>query len=259
MLPWPAISSAPDLYMGKQVASYFGASVPGLWLGFSDFSRLFQDSAGTIPVTAIGQPVGLALDRSGRGNHALQTIAICRPTLQQDLTGRFYLLFDGVDDFLVTSAINFTGTDKVTVWAGVRKLNDVASAICELSSNSTTNNGAFYLSNGASRYSFLSKGGIAANAIKTGLTAPVTSLLTCQGDISADMVRITVNNLGPTTTATDQGIGNYGNHPVFIGRKGGSSAAANIRLYELIVLGAAADATAISVVSSYVNAKTGAY
>jgi hypothetical protein len=39
-----------------------------------------------------------------------------------------YLRFDGVDDFLQTSSINFTSTDKMTVFAGVRKLSDAAAS-----------------------------------------------------------------------------------------------------------------------------------
>ena len=44
-------------------------------------ATMFQDSAGTIPVTAVEQPVGLALDKSGRGNHASQPTAAARPVL----------------------------------------------------------------------------------------------------------------------------------------------------------------------------------
>lgn len=36
----------------------------GCWLDPSDMSTMFQDAAGTIPVTAIEQPVGLILDKS---------------------------------------------------------------------------------------------------------------------------------------------------------------------------------------------------
>jgi hypothetical protein len=36
----------------------------GLWISPSDISTLYQDSLGTTPVTAFGQPVGLALDKS---------------------------------------------------------------------------------------------------------------------------------------------------------------------------------------------------
>lgn len=42
----------------------------GFWYDPSDLATLFQDAAGTIPVTAVEQLVGRMLDKSGRGNHA---------------------------------------------------------------------------------------------------------------------------------------------------------------------------------------------
>lgn len=50
----------------------FGAGQQGGWYDPSDLSTLFQDSAGTVPVTAMEQPVGRRLDLSGNGNHASQ-------------------------------------------------------------------------------------------------------------------------------------------------------------------------------------------
>lgn len=44
-------------------ASLFAASEQGAWYDPSDLSTMFQDSTGTIPVTAVGQPVGLILDK----------------------------------------------------------------------------------------------------------------------------------------------------------------------------------------------------
>lgn len=41
----------------------FAASEQGVWYDPSDFSSIFQDSAGTTPVTAVEQPVGLILDK----------------------------------------------------------------------------------------------------------------------------------------------------------------------------------------------------
>ena len=41
----------------------FGNGEPGFWLDPSDFTTMFQDSAGTTPVTAVEQPVGLILDK----------------------------------------------------------------------------------------------------------------------------------------------------------------------------------------------------
>src|SRR5690554_607714 len=47
---------------------------------------LFQDAAGTTPVTAPGDPVGLMLDLSGNGNHATQEVAGARPVYRTDGT-----------------------------------------------------------------------------------------------------------------------------------------------------------------------------
>jgi len=44
--------------------SLFTSGVVGAWYDPSDYSSLFQDSAGTTPVTAVEQPVGLMLDKS---------------------------------------------------------------------------------------------------------------------------------------------------------------------------------------------------
>lgn len=64
-------------------ASLFASGAPGFLLDatLADLSSLFQDSAGTIPVTAVEQPVGRVLDTSGRGNHFVQSTAAARPVL----------------------------------------------------------------------------------------------------------------------------------------------------------------------------------
>lgn len=45
-------------------SSLFGASDQGYWYDNQDLSTMFQDTAGTVPVTAVEQPVGLQLDKS---------------------------------------------------------------------------------------------------------------------------------------------------------------------------------------------------
>ena len=59
----------------------FAGVEPGVWFDPSDLSTLFQDAAGTIPVTGVEQPVGRMLDKSGRGNHASQATTTARPIL----------------------------------------------------------------------------------------------------------------------------------------------------------------------------------
>lgn len=64
---------------GFSPATLFSAGEPGGWYDPSDLSTMFQDTAGTTPVTATGQTVGLLLDKSGRGNHLTQATAASRP------------------------------------------------------------------------------------------------------------------------------------------------------------------------------------
>jgi len=90
-------------------ASLFSTGAQGAWLDPSDFSTLFQDVAGTVPVVADGDPVALMLDKSGNGNHAAQSVAAARPTWHTDGGGRPYIDFDGVDDILEAPfAVNHT-------------------------------------------------------------------------------------------------------------------------------------------------------
>ena len=82
----------------------FDSSTEGAWYDPSDLSTLFQDSAGTIPVTSDGDPVGLMLDKSGNGNHASQAISSARPIYRTDGTYH-WLDCDGVDDHFKLSGM----------------------------------------------------------------------------------------------------------------------------------------------------------
>jgi hypothetical protein len=60
----------------------------------SDLSTMFQDTAGTTPVTSSGDPVGLILDKSQGGNHLTAPNDSARPTYQR----RSKNLFESSDD-----------------------------------------------------------------------------------------------------------------------------------------------------------------
>ncbi len=245
--------------------SLFEASEPGVWFDPSDLTTLFQDSAGITPVTAAGQTVGKMLDKSGRGNHATQTTLAQRPTYQIDSTGRPYLAFDGVDDGMVTPTIT-PATNKVQVFAGVRKLSDATTGIpVEFSATVNSNSGSFIItapSNTAGRFSFLSRGSIAPvnAAISVVMLAPTTRTITCLADISADNMTLNINSSQITKSSDDQGTGNYLAYPLYIGRRGGTTFPFNGRLYSLITrFGANLNTTQITSTESWVNEKTGAY
>jgi len=244
--------------------SLFSTGAQGAWYDPSDLTTLFQDSAGTTPVTAVGQPVGLVLDKSGRGNNAFQVTAASRPLLQQDSNGYYHLLFDGVDDWLQTNSVNFTTTDKMTVFAGVRKLSNAAiGMIVELSPVTTTNNGTFFMRApgvALTDYSFSSKGTIVSSAASANTySAPITNVLTGTGDISGDQVVLRIDGAQVAISTTDQGTGNYGNHALYVGRRGGTALTFSGNMYQLIVCGAQTSLFDIQACETYVNSKTGAY
>jgi len=94
---------------GFSPASLFAGGIAGAWYDPSDLSTLFQDSAGTTPVTASGQPVGKMLDKSGNGNHATQAISAKRPIYTEG-SGLSWLAFDGVDDAMGAPALGVTSS-----------------------------------------------------------------------------------------------------------------------------------------------------
>ena len=250
----------------QRIRSLFTAGEQGVWYDPSDFSTMFQDSAGTTPVTAVEQPVGKILDKSGRGNHATQATSSKRPTLKQDGNGKYYLKFDGVDDALVTGSIDFTAGDKMTVFAGVRKLSDASEGeLLSLSVDPPTSIGVFSLASpggsGTEAFSFRSRGTSSAFATIPVATfpAPTTKVIAAIGNISGDISTLRVNSAQVATSSTNQGTGNYGNYPLYIGARAGTLLPFNGHLYGLIVRGAQSTDAQIVSAETYVNSKTGAY
>lgn len=363
--------------------SLFSSGEQGAWYDPSDFSTMFQDSAGTTPVTAVEQPVGLILDKSKRlalgselvspinfttgwtssggtvtfnsasnytasgvanvhqafftvgkrytitinstftsaglmlyngtsavnlinqttitsgsthtysflalatqlnirptsagtvtvnsitvkevtGNHAYQSTTASRPILRQEAGGQYYLAFDGTDDSFATAAIDFSVTDKVSVFAGARKLQDAStSMLIELTTAYNVVNGSIALmaplgSTGGAYY-VVSKGTSPADAISDVYAAPDTKVISFLGDISGDIVTLRINGTQVAQSTADQGTGNYANAVLYIGRRGGSSLPFNGRLYSLIIRGAQSTNAQIASTEIYVNSKTGAY
>jgi len=250
---------------GFNPASLFRNGEVGVYYDPSYLSTLFQDSAGTIPVTAAGQPVGLMLDKSGNGNHASQPTAGKRPILQES-GGLYGLKFDGVDDCMYTAAIDFSGTDKVSCWAGVTKVVDTAQIVAELSTNTNISDGAFFMLTGSDggfieAYTSLARGTASVTdghgAGYAGVPAPDTATLTITHDISGDLSTIKRNGVAGTNGTTDKGAGNFGNYPMYIGSRAGTGFFFSGNLYPTIIAGALYDADTVGKMNQYVAKKTG--
>jgi hypothetical protein len=88
------------------VAHLFTRGEEGAWYDPSDLSTLFQDSAGTTPVTTAGQPVGLMLDKTDNTYNALQATSAARPTYVVASNGDSVLQNDEIDDALAVTFPN---------------------------------------------------------------------------------------------------------------------------------------------------------
>ena len=134
--------------------------------------------------------------------------------------------------------------------AGVRKLSDATGALLvEFSANVNTNNGSFYISapeGAAATYGTRTKGtGFSTGYNHATFAAPITNVIAASynnsgsGGTPANCVQARIN--GTAVTGPDAGTNttaaNYGNHPIYIGRRGGSSLPFNGILYTLIIRG----------------------
>jgi len=237
-------------------ASLFSSGEEGAWYDPSDLSTLFQNSDGTTAV-AVGDPVGYIEDESGNGNHAIQATSDRRPVLRQ-AGSLYYLEFDGANSCLATSAIDFSGGDQMSLFAGTRKEGSTNQMIAELSDNVASNNGAFRLFGNSTLWRYSSKGSNLVSGTATSYNAPVTSIITGTSDISADQLTIRVDGADKESSTSDQGTGNYGNYVLNMGaRNNGAAQPLTGDIYGLIVRNVVSSAKDIASTEAYLAAKSG--
>lgn len=177
-----------------------------------------------------------------------------------------YLYFV-TDDSFGTNSIDFSATDKMSVCAGVTKLTDASTGVLVELSAIVNNAGSFaiYAPNIGANYQALLNGSALAGRSATTYTAPITNVLYVGYDISQSTTagEITARVNGATPTLTDlagpAGTGNFGNYPLFIGRRNNTLFPLNGNIYQLIVCGKTLSASELASTEAYVNSKTGAY
>lgn len=110
-------------YAALQTAAHAAATAESAVLFYvkADFSNCWQDSAGTTPVTAAGQPLGLMTPVIGSGLNLTQGTALARPTVTTIAgTGRLAMLFDAVNTYLSGSVAYFSsGSQMTAIAAGI--------------------------------------------------------------------------------------------------------------------------------------------
>jgi hypothetical protein len=158
---------------------------------------LFQEAAGTTPVTADGDPVGLMLDISGRDNHASQSASAARPIYRTDGV-LHWLEPDGVDDFMVTQTVAFSSYDKFILIAGCTGTPKSDPSIIASQGTSTGNYSSLFSRAGSGLNDFPAtvSGGVFAGSrefFDSGSYDPL--VLTAIADQQRPIVSIDVNNV----------------------------------------------------------------
>jgi hypothetical protein len=178
------------------------------------------------------------------------------------------VMYPQVETGSPATAFQNIGTDKVTVFAGVRKLSDAAPAIIsELSANYNVNNGSFLFTVSDPSTSVVAGTleGVSRNiATFVDAAAPLTEVLSWYIDralSSNEVVFISKNGVSQSITRTfnDNTTGNFGNYPLYIGARNNASIFFTGWLTSLIVRGAQSTQSQIEATEAWVNGKTGAY
>lgn len=254
-----------DVSFDYIINKLFNNSEQGFAFDFNDLSTMFQDAAGTIPVTDVGQPVGKVLDKSGRGNHASQPTSAKRPILQQNATtGAYYLAFDGVDDCLVTTDINFNGQNNLSLFTSVvfNNLSSTSQTITELSTASWQTQGTFSLIRGynginsyALRRNFSTNGKFEdlVSQSNTDTKAVLTGII--NSTTSEEYMRNFGTLIGSKalTVSSDS----FKNYPLYIGIGEVTKYPLNGNLYSLIGVARIASTTEITNIEKFIAKNIG--
>ena len=194
------------------------------------------------------------------GYHMSQFTLANRPILRQNgATGAKYLECDGVDDFMVTRALDLTGTNKLAVFTGQRqsKLFAGGAVYLESSTNAGANSGAFHiLAPGVplATYAARSRGTASADVqTAASYTAPDIAVLSLLADIGGPSLALRVDGTATTVTMS-QGTGNYGDHALYYFARAGTSLFFTGDYYGDIVYVGTPSTAQIEAVEAYYNA-----
>lgn len=254
-------------------SSLFAAGEKGVWFDASDLSTMFQDSAGTIPVTAVGQKVGKWLDKSGNGNHAVQATTANQPTYQIDNEGNPNVTFTRTTPTqLVVASMDLSTTNKVTVCAGLNVTDQSGNAGAPVEFGDVgTGNGTFLIGAPSSTadHSIYLRGSTANIQARVANIVDGDDILTALLDISLgagtrelqliprlNYVQIPTANITwtPASGGTGPGV-NFGTWPLYLGARSGLGTPYGGKIYQLIVRGAASTTAQVYQIEAFTDSK----
>lgn len=210
-----------------------------------------------------GSPSTVTIDQAqletGAAFTAYQKVTSTHDVTEAGKADCWHLSFDGSDDFLVTGNVDFTGGDEIVAVGGIRKIAAATSIIAELSVSADANTASFQLATLSSgdyfKCSVRGSGTLQSAIYSAGLA--VTRVMSGLGSISSDTTKLRLNGIEVNSNSNDLGSGPFGNYPIYIGRRGGSSLPFAGHLYGLVVRAGLPDAGQLAAVEQYMAGKTG--
>lgn len=253
-------------------SALFAAGEKGFWVDPSDLSTMWQDAAGTVPVTAAGQPVGRIIDKSGNGMVWTQSTDANRPTLEVDSNGNRYLSGNGVSKWMLsTAALNMSGHTKMLIAAGAN-ITSSATSVMFQHGNYSTSGSVYFSKNGdnvgnprlrvySNSVLDFRKDGVALAAgayvylatVDFGQLTSGASAATLEAN--ATSLSVTTEPLGATAANASGGANDY----VMLHADWSGGESLNGRLYQLIYRGGNYTQDDLDNLRDYVNGKTGAF
>lgn len=235
------------------IASFTPASLsPAVWYDPSDLTTLFQDTAGTTPITTAGQGVARINDKSGNGLHLTQATAANAPTYQVDGNGKPYLLFDGVNDYL-SSASSVAGNTQSIVTAVAATSTTAGATLLNMDVSSTDRLLIRALNIAAGFIGGWNNGTTTTGKSATG--SPTPNVLTVEVDKTAPSVGLRANAVASSTVASGATPG--ATLGTFLGSSNGTALFFAGNFYGLVQLARAFAGTERASLETYLGAKCG--
>lgn len=221
-------------------------------------SALFVDNSGnSFPLTVNGDT--RVINNNPFGNNATQSTAASRPTLQIDGNGKYYLSFDGSNDFLEVSSANdvVSASSPALAWVGAK--GNVSALGTYYSIGTTTK---LHVSQYVSNVVYTNGVDASVNATQSAAIATSSNHVVFFNITVGQKLamRFNASDVSSTISQSSNIVARTGSNGMFIGgRETGVGQFFNGRIYGVIVRGAATSAQQITNAETYMNTRTGAY
>lgn len=252
---WKAALEDGFAFFGFDPLTLFDQGQQGVFYSPWDLNTLFQDSAGTTPVTADGDPVGLMLDKSGNGNHASQATSLAKPVYRTDGV-RHWLEFDG-SAYLATSDIDFSLVDEAVVATAFSRV-DASSTRCIVECSYPNNGfGLFSAPSSGNGSIFYASGGDAFTRSTLHPYPDGVGVVAVGGSsVSPPLSQLRINGQLVDEDNRTQGAGGYSKAPLGVGARATGDWGSRGPLYGLVVVNQIQDAS-INRLEKYLASKSG--